>query len=722
MSNVVSKSDPLTSSEVTLISNIQSLGTSGAGFAIAKTGTNTFANVALVNLDGFSFDHTTQTLSVGRADTGFTLKANNQTVTDFSGQTINMYGSDGLGTGLGGDFNFLAGNGGVTGDGGNFVFTAGNGGGTSGNAGSMGLIAGGVGLTGNGGDVYVQPTLGSGVGTPGHFRIVDAVSGFSSVFDGSLLSADQTFTLPNATGTVALTSDIPSTSGLVPYTGGTSNVDLGTHNLTVDTNSLFVDSVNHRIGIGTVSPGAKLDVYGPIQSTNGGYGTLPTDYAANSLVMSGGGASPNSSSIMWGDSSGWKLNFGTNLSGTFTPRVTMVDNGNVGIGTTNPGTKLDVNGNTNIGSVATPSKLTIVGTSAGVLSTSQINISDGGGANAKELWLGYDTTNDLSYIQSIHQNSGYTALALQPQNGNVGIGTTGPGKLLEVSGSNDTGLTALRISNISSANNVTKYIEQEFYGSDTIGAPKRTGAIRVTPAGVNYLDSNISIIARGGDADSLIMTMLGNTGNVGIGTATPADILSVQSTAGHNVILNYGVGVSSNLDIGGILWSFNNTNNAGRIWLNGNSNSSSDGTTRLAFGAHANGVGAVSEALSILSTGKIGIGNISPSALLTIGTAGTTAGALSLAGSTSGTATLVVPAAAGTPIITLPTVTSTLATMVLPSPIRLMGYTVATLPAGTTGDSAYCTDLLAPTFLTAAVGGGTVVGKVFFNGSAWITD
>ena len=47
----------------------------------------------------------------------------------------------------------------------------------------------------------------------------------------------------------------------IPYTGGTSNVNLGVHNLTVDTTSLFVDSVNHRVGMGTISPGAPLHVF-----------------------------------------------------------------------------------------------------------------------------------------------------------------------------------------------------------------------------------------------------------------------------------------------------------------------------------------------------------------------------------------------------------------------------------------------------------------------------
>lgn len=52
--------------------------------------------------------------------------------------------------------------------------------------------------------------------------------------------------------------------------------------------------------------------------------------------------------------------------------------------------------------------------------------------------------------------------------------------------------------------------------------------------------------------------------------------------------------------------------------------------------------------------------------------------------------------------------------------IRLKGYTVATLPAGTIGDTAYVTDALAPTFLAAVVGGGAVVTPVFYNGANWV--
>lgn len=49
--------------------------------------------------------------------------------------------------------------------------------------------------------------------------------------------------------------------------------------------------------------------------------------------------------------------------------------------------------------------------------------------------------------------------------------------------------------------------------------------------------------------------------------------------------------------------------------------------------------------------------------------------------------------------------------------VRLKGYTVATLPAGTQGDCAFASDTLTPVYGEAAVGGGAVVSKVFYNGT-----
>lgn len=48
--------------------------------------------------------------------------------------------------------------------------------------------------------------------------------------------------------------------------------------------------------------------------------------------------------------------------------------------------------------------------------------------------------------------------------------------------------------------------------------------------------------------------------------------------------------------------------------------------------------------------------------------------------------------------------------------------TVANLPAAPgVGATAVVTDLLAPTYLGAAVGGGAVTGRVLYTGAGWVT-
>jgi hypothetical protein len=61
-------------------------------------------------------------------------------------------------------------------------------------------------------------------------------------------------------GSGVLSWGAATNSSYIPYTGGTSNIDIGIHNFTADTNSLFVDSVNHRVGVGTITPGQQLEI------------------------------------------------------------------------------------------------------------------------------------------------------------------------------------------------------------------------------------------------------------------------------------------------------------------------------------------------------------------------------------------------------------------------------------------------------------------------------
>jgi hypothetical protein len=77
--------------------------------------------------------------------------------------------------------------------------------------------------------------IGIGVTPSGSFKFeVGSTSKFTGVatFGSTLSNGTYSYTLPSATGTLALTSDIPSVSGYVPYTGATQSVDLGTFDLT----------------------------------------------------------------------------------------------------------------------------------------------------------------------------------------------------------------------------------------------------------------------------------------------------------------------------------------------------------------------------------------------------------------------------------------------------------------------------------------------------------
>jgi len=131
-------------------------------------------------------------------------------------------------------------------------------------------------------------------------------------------------------------------------------------------------------------------------------------------------------------------------------------------------------------------------------------------------------------------------------------------------------------------------------------------------------------------------------GNVGIGTAAPASTLDVNGTAriiGVTTPIS-GAGLELQYSGGSILYSYNRSGSAFMPI-------SYYGSQQQFF------IGAA-EKMRIGATGAVGIGNVAPSALLTLGTAGTTAGIMSLAGATSGVITIDTLAAAGTWSLTLP--------------------------------------------------------------------
>jgi len=173
--------------------------------------------------------------------------------------------------------------------------------------------------------------------------------------------------------------------------------------------------IEGNIGIGTTSPGYKLDVSGTGRFTNPvivGTPTGDTHAATKSYVDSaaGGGVGAGSSGqTLRHDGTSW---VGSSL---------LYNNGtNVGIGTTSPGTY---------------KRLDIVGVNTGGYSVG-IQSTDGGGALEMTTFGGTGTLMSVfnvagsgNYLQFRVENSAKVTIL---NNGNVGIGTTTPGSKLEL--------------------------------------------------------------------------------------------------------------------------------------------------------------------------------------------------------------------------------------------------------------------------------------------------
>jgi hypothetical protein len=363
----------------------------------------------------------------------------------------------------------------------------------------------------------------------------------------------------SASGSTVVTSaiEIQNTGGLgYNYLLNTPSIDIASNgtitNSTWNGNSIADAYVNNTItidggtfGSNNVNSGSIWTTLGQLTIGDNGDNIVISaanwDMDASGNLFANGGISTYDNTVTdgYGEFAGLCLGNGTscitswanaggNVNGTGTANYLakwsdadtlgqsgIYDNGtNVGIGTITPGAKLAVNADSSY-------------TGAG---GEQIRIS-GASDTTKRIGLGYNTSADQGFIQAYQNGGSVKTLSLNPDGGNVGVGTTTPASKLEVEGTVNGIFEALRLQNVSgSGDSSARLVFENFTG--------RTAYIAsiYTSDGVSYYPS--LAFATANNTGTAERVRIDNFGNVGIGTTVPPAKLSVGASSQFQVDSN----------------------------------------------------------------------------------------------------------------------------------------------------------------------------------------
>ncbi len=429
-----------------------------------------------------------------------------------------------------------------------------------------------------------------------------------------------------------------------------TNISDFTADSVVTVNKGFNSYFDSNVGIGTTNPtDGQLHIEG-----NSDSGSAPN--RPRIALKNNAGSGSEWSIQSWNTSGDGDLSFIRNSgSGDFT-----VPTGNVGIGTVAPDTKFAISGdfdatsalpttNGNKGLLITKTSGVgsdySLGDTFGVTFAAQSNDSNDypvAGVFAKSVDAGSYVSGELQFATHLNSEASLVTRMVIDKSGNVGIGDTTPEAQLTVYGTN------------AASWNSGLQLQREDGGILNINAHANAGYFRTMTSGMNFEFRNSS------DTTTFLIK---ENGRVGIGETTPnaaLDILAANTVTDSYGTLFVHTSTAQAADIGGQIsfggtWIDSNTGPSTFASIAGRKENSTslNAAGYLSLGTQASG--SIIERMRISSTGLVGIGNTSPGELLTLGTAGTTAGTLSLAGGTSGKAIINVAAAAGTPTLTLPT-------------------------------------------------------------------
>ena len=359
------------------------------------------------------------------------------------------------------------------------------------------LVAGELAINTNDGKLFYKDSAGvvqtlatkGGVGSATNTQVLYNSSGLvvgsaNLTFNGTTLTAGGlTTTGATSTGTFSATGVATFSAGSVsaPAITTTGDTNTGIYFPAADTiafteggvEAMRIDS-SGNIGVGTNNP------FGKIASTANSYSPSSSAWATSAAFAAtgafGGGLSfldGSAGYTMYVQDSGGSFGIGQGAtSGGVATRLFINSSGNIGIGLTSPSVRLDVNGNIRVSG------------------NNQLQIFNSAGTSGVSIQTDNASTTAMVF------NTVATERMRIDSSGNVGIGTSSPTYKLDVTGT-------------------ARVTEQADFAN----------AINLTTSTLNYLYFNDALaFARNGVGERM---RIDSSGNVGIGTSSPSNKLTV---------------------------------------------------------------------------------------------------------------------------------------------------------------------------------------------------